>query len=425
MILFLLCGSGVCYQTDDIFYDEGIMKEAFLDECKARVYDILLGLVGREYRSTEDFADEISYRVCSGAKNGLEALKMYPWEFADYYETWYVAPSSLEGFNPYSEEYLNDVWEDMLGFACFKIAIGVLPDGYESFTLQEEMLPAIGENLDRYERYVFERGSKIDYAYSPDERVSYKRAAIEKISVPIDLCALSFPGFYESIFSDTIMGLEDMELIIGLEAGSLTEGDEKRILESINYSAYKEDLSDFYMESYIDFLNDAYPGLIYYDELSGTKLISPSSYNYTTDQLFRRVFLPRAKLAEVHKVCLEDPNFQKFLDDNFWDRPGFVTPIPIDQYYWQDLEELTETQINYMLYFYTTTSSVEERLGVLADVVSEDCLESNIDPFYYVDPDVIAQIEREKSQLKSLAPETDTKKITLRPTKEGPRGIKR
>lgn len=225
-----------------------------------------------------------------------------------------------------------------------------------------------------------------------DQNVKSNQSSMGMITDKFKLEAIGFPGFYESPLLSSDGVVDSIEDYFGFERDSLSAEEKDEIYASIDFKSYEEVISNVYMNSYIAFLNRVCPNLVKIDVNEKAELSSPSSYNYSSDHLYKEVSLDAKKIVAIHEYCLKDPEFEQYINDKFSDRLGFWSYYSNQKEDWANLKDLDSKQVNYLLYFYATIKSIQEKLGVLNDVCLMECLESEVDPLSYADDGVVDRI---------------------------------
>lgn len=182
---------------------------------------------------------------------------------------------------------------------------------------------------------------------------------------------LSFPGFYDSylsldendLFNENLLfsaGLDEEVLAGYKHIGNGLERDERDIiasdifLDAFDSQRFYADLTSFWVDRYLDCLEEAFPGLVV---VRGDKasLWSPNSYNYCTDQASIEVSVSRKKLEELIEKAFSEqeiPNnltFKNYLStrESVFYHPSF------DEYKyqseWSDIDELRAEQVDLLL----------------------------------------------------------------------------
>ena len=167
------------------------MKENFVDECKDRVFNALLGNEGESFGDKYELADEITSFITDDViyySEGEEAIKMYPDAFVDFWDCEGDMYKDLRDFNPYSPAGVLDVWRDMVLHSCSTIMCGITEDFRDgSLTLGKKELVDLSIALDHFEEYPFLVNGCIQYDYSPEERSFYSEATAKLYGSSSDL----------------------------------------------------------------------------------------------------------------------------------------------------------------------------------------------------------------------------------------------
>ena len=157
------------------------MKKEFIDECKDRVFDALLGQKGQAFDSRYDLEDQISYLIGDDIifySEGPEALKAYPDEFEDYWDEEGYIYKEMETFNPFKSEGLLAVWRGMVSDSC-RFIMEEIAEGFgeEPVVLEKETLLSLSKKLDGFVKYPFSESCYAGgYPYEPEERSYYQEA---------------------------------------------------------------------------------------------------------------------------------------------------------------------------------------------------------------------------------------------------------
>lgn len=217
---------------------------------------------------------------------------------------------------------------------------------------------------------------------------------------------LSFPGFYDSylslgendLFNENLLfsaGLDE-EVLAGykhLENG--LERDERDIiasdifLDAFDSRRFYADLTSFWVDRYLDCVEEIFPGLIV---ARGDKasLWSPKSYNYCTDQASIEVSISRKKLEELIEKAFSEQELPDSLTfKNYLSSKETIFYHPFfDKYMekaaWNDIDELRAEQVDLLLDYSVQADFL--KVGMSLEVrMSEEAYEFITDGSIYSD----------------------------------------
>lgn len=201
----------------------------------------------------------------------------------------------------------------------------------------------------------------------------------KEFEVSVDLFAVSFPGYYESVlYSSEMLSNDDVRDEYRHHVDfELSDDEVERLVDNFQLDGYREATSVAYMDTYLDAVSQAYPDLIGRKTSDSPVLDSPREYNYRTDYLYQPVEISKSKLGELRDECLSDPNFLK-------EYPDFPTHITSD-----NLAGLGSEAISDLIYFGTNKYLIEH--NICETGLTDHCLygvsDKGVDVFNFVDPD--------------------------------------
>ena len=246
-------------------------------------------------------------------------------------------------------------------------------DGLQDYLYQQEMASA-SQVLNTFQQ---QYGSEVDQqastAVTPEESSD---------TMSVDLYAVGFPGYYESVLYNSDMLSDDdvrdeYRHHVDFE---LSDNEVERLLDNFQLDGYKDATSVAYMDTYLDAVSQAYPDLIEKKTSASPVLDSPREYNYRTDYLYQPIEISKSKLGELRDECLSDPNFLK-------EYPDFPTHVTSD-----NLAGLGSEAISDLIYFGTNKYLIEH--NICETGLTDHCLygvsDKGVDVFNYVDPDRLA-----------------------------------
>lgn len=153
-----------------------------------------------------------------------------------------------------------------------------------------------------------------------------------------------FPGFYESIFDngDTFYD-EETEVKEALE----NKIGKKKIdvaCDYYDYDKYKTDISEAFMNIYVDKIKEVLPIKITenehfkFDAIDDITVLSPKYYNYTTDKWYNSVITNIKTLQMIKDYTLNLPGAQQYLIDKYSPRDGYIPFLSNNINYWKELD---------------------------------------------------------------------------------------
>ncbi|MDY4245613.1 MAG: DUF3945 domain-containing protein [Porphyromonas sp.] len=198
-------------------------------------------------------------------------------------------------------------------------------------------------------------------------------------TMSVDLYAVGFPGYYESVLYNSEMLSDDdvRDEYRHLVDFELSDDEVERLVDNFQLDGYKEATSVAYMDTYLDAVSQAYPDLIEKKTSDRPVLDSPREYNYRTDYLYQPIEISKSKLGELRDECLSDPKFLK-------EYPDFPTHVSSD-----NLAGLGSEAISDLIYFGTNKYLIEQ--DICETGLTDHCLygvsDKGVDIFNYVDAD--------------------------------------
>lgn len=198
-------------------------------------------------------------------------------------------------------------------------------------------------------------------------------------TMSVDLFAVGFPGYYESVlYNSEMLSNDDVRDEYRHQIDfELSDDEVERLVDNFQLDGYKEATSVAYMDTYLDAVSLAYPDLIEKKPSELPVVDSPREYNYRTDYLYQPIEISKSKLGELRDECLSDPNFLK-------EYPDFPTHITSD-----NLVGLGSEAISDLIYFGTNKYLIEH--NICETGLTDHCLygvsDKGVDVFNYVDAD--------------------------------------
>lgn len=204
-----------------------------------------------------------------------------------------------------------------------------------------------------------------------------------------EIGGFKFPGFYESLFSNSDEFIDDeTELQYELEC-FLDSNSFEVVYEYSNFKKYKEMVCEKYLECYIDKIIDVLPNeIVNNSEFKFEKtddetiVISPAFYNYTTDKCFCNIETNHFTLKQIKDYTLNIPEASEYIKDHFSSHDGFISFLS------NDIEIWKETDINN--YEENMLISLLDMLIYLEDCTGFSDIEMktyyDIDKYYYAEP---------------------------------------
>lgn len=243
-------------------------------------------------------------------------------------------------------------------------------DNLQDYLHQQEMASASQVLNTFQQQYGSEVSQQASTAVTPEESSD---------TMSVDLFAVGFPGYYESVLYNSEMLSDDdvRDEYRHLVDFELSDDEVERLVDNFHFDGYKEATSVAYMDTYLDAVSQAYPDLIEKKTSDSPVLDSPREYSYRTDYLYQPVEISKSKLGELRDECLSDPNFLK-------EYPDFPTHITSD-----NLTELGSGAISDLIHFGTNKYLIEH--NICETGLTDHCLygvsDKGVDVFNFVDPD--------------------------------------
>lgn len=198
-------------------------------------------------------------------------------------------------------------------------------------------------------------------------------------TMSMDLYAVGFPGYYESVLFNSEMLSDNAvrDAFCDLVDFELSDDEVERLVDEFHFDGYKKATSVAYFDTYLDAVSQAYPGLIEKKTGYFPLLDSPREYNYRTDYLYQPIEISKSKLGALRDECLSDPNFLK-------EYPDFPTNIASD-----NLAGLDSGDISDLIHFGTNKYLIEH--NICETGLTNHCLygvsDKGVYIFNYVDAD--------------------------------------
>lgn len=238
--------------------------------------------------------------------------------------------------------------------------------------------------------------------------------------VEFELEALGFCGFYESSLWNSDSIEEDINWLLDNEGEESDLDKVDDLYCSIDAEKYRQEISEYYMEEYIDSINRVYPDLI--KSISEEKVVvsSPAYYNYSTDRIFQKVKLNTQKLKELHRDAMTSPKFESAIKETFAPRMGYMPLLSDRLSDWKEVSQLNTTGLNVLLNMQADLKLREQMICGIKTLCELRCEDSGIRPIDYIDQDLLNKIiGKEKEVEDQSLDQGTTKSIVL--TKSEPK----
>lgn len=146
-----------------------------------------------------------------------------------------------------------------------------------------------------------------------------------------------FQGFYESIYSNSDEFVDD-------EQETSKEYGVNVTYEYTDFNRYKEDVSQIFLEKYIETIKEELPYDITEDEQflfkmidDTTFVVSPRYYNYETDRCYCKIQTNTETLTMIKDYTLGLMGAEEYILNNFTSRDGYHSFITNDISRWKEL----------------------------------------------------------------------------------------
>lgn len=237
--------------------------------------------------------------------------------------------------------------------------------------------------------------------------------------VEFDLEALGFCGFYESSLWNSDSIEDDINWLLDNEGEESDLDKVDDLYCSIDGEKYRQEISEYYMEEYIDSINRVYPDLI--KSISEEKVVvsSPAYYNYSTDRIFQKVKLNTQKLKELHRDAMTSPKFESAIKATFASGMGYMPLLSDRLSDWKEVSQLNTTELNVLLNMQADLKLREQMICGIKTLCELRCEDSGIRPIDYIDQDVLYKIiGKEKEVGEQSLDQSSAKSIVLTKSEE-------
>lgn len=243
--------------------------------------------------------------------------------------------------------------------------------------------------------------------------------------VEFKLEALGFCGFYESSLWNSDSIEDDINWLLDNEGEESDLDKVDDLYCSIDGEKYRQEISEYYMEEYIDSINRVYPDLI--KSISEEKVVvsSPAYYNYSTDRIFQKVKLNTQKLKELHRDAMTSPKFESAIKETFALRMGYMPLLSDKLSDWKEVSQLNTTELNVLMNMQADLKLREQMICGIKTLCEYRCEDTGIRPVDYIDQDLLYKIIGKEKEVEDQSLEQSTAKsivLTKSETKKG-RGI--
>ena len=238
--------------------------------------------------------------------------------------------------------------------------------------------------------------------------------------VEFELEALGFCGFYESSLWNSDSIEDDINWLLDNEGEESDLDKVDDLYCSIDAEKYRQEISEYYMEEYIDSINRVYPDLI--KSISEEKVVvsSPAYYNYSTDRIFQKVKLNTQKLKELHREAMNSPKFESAIKEAFTPRMGYMPLLSDRLSDWKEITQLDITELNVLLNMQVDLKLREQMICGIKRLCELKCEDTGIRPIDYIDQDLLYKIiGKEKEVGEQSLDQSSAKSIVL--TKSEPK----
>lgn len=242
--------------------------------------------------------------------------------------------------------------------------------------------------------------------------------------VEFELEALGFCGFYESSLWNSDSIEDDINWLLDNEGEESDLDKVDDLYCSIDAEKYRQEISEYYMEEYIDSINRVYPDLIKSIPEEKVVVSSPAYYNYSTDRIFQKVMLNTEKLKELHRDAMTSPKFESAIKETFASRMGYMPLLSDRLSDWKEVSQLNTTGLNVLLNMQADLKLREQLCGIKT-LCELRCEDTGIQPVDYIDQDLLYKIIGKEKEVEDQSLDQGTAKsivLTKPETKKG-RGI--
>ncbi|WP_288764983.1 hypothetical protein [uncultured Porphyromonas sp.] len=237
--------------------------------------------------------------------------------------------------------------------------------------------------------------------------------------VELELEALGFCGFYESSLWNSDSIEDDINWLLDNEGEESDLDKVDDLYYSIDAEKYQQEISEYYMEEYIDSINRVYPDLLKSIPEAKVEVSSPAYYNYSTDRIFQKVKLNTEKLKELHREAMASPKFEATIKETFTPRMGYMPLLSDRLSDWKEITQLDTTELNVLLNMQADLKLREQICGIKT-LCELRCEDTGIRPIDYIDQDLLYKIiGKEKEVEDQSLDQSSTKSIVL--TKSEPK----
>lgn len=217
-----------------------------------------------------------------------------------------------------------------------------------------------------------------------------------------EIVCYRFPGFYESIFSNSDEFIDDEYELAG-ELEELIGQDKVEVeYEYEDFDKYKLSVGDTFMDYHIEAINDLLPTKITEDEdfkfekINHSCIDSPQYYNYRTDYCYCDIETNEKTLQKIKEHTLKLDGAERYILKHFTSYDGFISFISNDIEYWKslDIKDYEENMLSALL----------DMLVELSDPTAFERIISStyydVDKYYYASATIryIGKDEQEKQR---------------------------
>lgn len=250
-----------------------------------------------------------------------------------------------------------------------------------------------------------------------DEATLAKRGDVE-----FELEALGFCGFYESSLWNSDSIEDDINWLLDNEG---VESDLDKVDDlycSIDAEKYRQEISEYYMEEYIDSINRVYPDLLKSIPEAKVEVSSPTYYNYSTDRIFQKVKLNTEKLSELHREAMNSPKFESAIKETFAPRMGYMPLLSDRLSDWKEITHLDTTELNVILNMQADLKLRELMICGIKTLCELRCEDSGIRPIDYIDQDLLYKIIGKEKEVEEQSLDQGTAKSIVLAKSETKKG---
>lgn len=210
-----------------------------------------------------------------------------------------------------------------------------------------------------------------------------------------EIGSFKFPGFYESIFSnsDEFIDMEYNDKIEIADRFGILEEDITVVYEYNNFQKYERDVCKEFMKNYVDEIKEVLPSEItnYHEfkfdiieEEDNIVIISPKYYNYSTDRCYCNIETNRKTLKLIKEYTLKLNGVTEYLLNNFTSCDGFISFVSNDIDVWKKLD-IEDYEQNMLIALLDMLISLSDKEGFEYIIITTW---ENVSNYYYASPTI-------------------------------------